>query len=146
MPGSVVDDVARSEGFLINRRRSSLYMPYFFIAPAFALYLVLGGILVVACRVIDSRRRLLSYVWRIWLWGGIGFVVANMLLVAILYVPLTHLAVSGSAKPSHEIVDIIVGVAVLLGPFVASVFGLLVGAGADAYLAWRINRVARANG
>jgi hypothetical protein len=69
-----------------------------------------------------------------------------MLLVAILYVPLAHLSVSGSAKSSHEFVGIIVVVAVLLGPFVASVFGLLVGAGVGAYLASRIDRVARANG
>jgi hypothetical protein len=115
-------------------------MPYFFIAPAFVFYVVLGGMLVVACRVIDSLRRFSSYVWRIWLWGGIGVVVGNALLVAILYVPLTHIGVSGSAKSSHDIVGIIVGVAVLLGPFVASAFGLLVGAAAGAYLAWRINR------
>ena len=115
-------------------------MPYFFLAPGFALYLILGGILILACRVIDSLRRFFSYVWRIWVWGGIGFIVANALLVAILYVPLTRIGVTGAARSSNDIAGIIIGVAALLGPFVASAFGLLVGAGVGAHLAWRTTR------
>jgi NADH:ubiquinone oxidoreductase subunit 6 (subunit J) len=82
-------------------------------------------------------RVLRSYAWRMWLWGSLGLIVANLALIAIL-VPIfgrtgvPHGSVPFGDNRTEALTDLLV-----FGPLVASTIGLLAGTGLGFRLAAR---------
>jgi hypothetical protein len=92
-------------------------MPYFFILPLFALWLLLGVASSVGLRF-TRWRRWAPYAWAITLGSLLGFVAGNAVL----------LLATGLAA------------LVFVGPFAASALGALGGAGAGALLLYALRR------
>jgi hypothetical protein len=112
-------------------------MPYTFALAGFALLFSLGVLITAMSFLLGSLRGLRPYAWRALLWGSIGFLVANALLLAILAYPLTHMGVAGTSGGATDFLSIILGAAVVFGPLVASGFGIIVGALTGCYLGRR---------
>jgi len=112
-------------------------MAYLLALAGFALFFAFGAIGTASSFLFGSLRRLRPYAWRAWLWGSIGFFVANVLFFAIIAYPLTHIGIAGSRAGSTNIPDIILGAAVAFGPLVASTFGVVAGVFAGRYFARR---------
>jgi hypothetical protein len=112
-------------------------VPYVFVIAGFAIFFVFGTVTTASSFVFSSLRWLWPYAWRVWLWGSIGFIASNTFLAALLYRVLTHISVSGVATPNRDTVDVLVDVAVDVGPLVVSAVGIVGGSVLGLYLAWR---------
>jgi hypothetical protein len=101
---------------------------YFFVLPAFFLWLIIAGALVVATKRISRIHSAYSIVWRISLWGTLGFIAANALFIVLLISGFSALDVS-SASPSfiHNTLQFLFGLIAIGGPVIASFLGWLVG-------------------
>jgi hypothetical protein len=102
-------------------------MPYTFALAGFAFFFVLGAIGTASSFLFASLHDLRPYVWRAWLWGSIGFLVTNALLLAIIVYSLMHVGIAGNSDGRTEALGMIIGAAVAFGPLVASASGILLG-------------------
>ena len=116
-------------------------MPYFFILPAFVLYVVAMTAAIVVTWVHRPIAYLRRYFLSILLWSSIGFVVSTLVYV-ILFVTsvsaINNLVHGGSSVAG----GIAMGAVVFVVPFVAAATGVIGGA---AYGLWKTrgkNRVA----
>jgi hypothetical protein len=112
-------------------------MPYAFALAGFALFFFLGAIITAMSFLLGALRGVRPYAWRALLWGSIGFLAANALLLAILAYPLMHMGVAGGSGSSTDFASMILGAAIVFGPLIASGFGIVVGALTGCYLGRR---------
>lgn len=111
-------------------------MTYFFILPAFVVWLIIG----VAFLVFVRTRPLYPYAWRVVLWSSVGFVITNVLLLIVV---AGAMALMGPAPAEAErtmgrdALQLIVGLGAFVGPVFASLLGWVAGAGAGVLLARR---------
>jgi hypothetical protein len=112
-------------------------MPYAFALTGFALFFALGAIGTASSFLFASLRGIRPYVWRVWLWGSIGFLVTNALLLAIIVYSLMHVGIAANTDRRTEILGMILGVAVAFGPLVASLSGIFLGVFAGCYFGRR---------
>src|SRR5580692_3212856 len=116
-------------------------MPYFLVAAAFAMFTVGAAIGTVFARVFVPLRSVFPFVWRIWLWGSLGFLVANALfLLGFWSVLLPVMDVKSLPSWLHGILSVVAGVTVVLGPFIISGVGVGGGALLGCVFAWRSGR------
>jgi hypothetical protein len=106
---------------------SSSRMPYAFALTGFALFFALGVIGTASSFIFASLRGLRPYAWRAWLWGSIGFLVTNALLLAIIAYCLLHVGIASNSDGRTEVLGMILGAAVAYGPLAASAFGIILG-------------------
>ena len=110
-------------------------MPYFFIFPLFALWLLLGIASSIALRF-TRLQHLAPYAWAITLGSLLGCMAGNAVLLL-----LTGLAVHAPVpEVAREARGIGVAAAIFLGPFAASALGALTGAGAGPLLLYVLRR------
>ena len=115
-------------------------MPYFIILPAYVALLLFLIVAAVVTRCVASWRAASGYIV-----GGTvgtlpGFIIANVIvtLAGILPVLLTQKI---SPPPwLQQVVAIIVGFILILGPFVASAIGVALGFAAGAFFVFRRRR------
>jgi hypothetical protein len=112
-------------------------MPYAFALAGFALLFALGAIGTASSFLFASLRGLQPYAWRAWLWGSIGFLVANALLLAIIAYPLMHVGIVGNPGGRTDVLGMILGAAVVFGPMAASALGITIGALVGCYFGKR---------
>jgi hypothetical protein len=112
-------------------------LPYFVALAGFLAFTLAGAFTTLAAWWFAPLRALLAFAWRIWLWGSIGFVAANIALFAILFPFLSGLGISGGSPSHTDWVALSLGVLVVLGPPLASASGVILGAALGCYLAWR---------
>lgn len=102
-------------------------MSYFFVLPLFALWLIVAVVAVMLARKRPRLQPAYPYVVRICAWATIGIVLANIVLVLAL-------VFSGAQLPERPIdfidkaVVLVWGIALLLGPMLATVTGWFSGA------------------
>ena len=87
--------------------------------------------------VFSGLRPLLPFAWRMWLWGTIGLLAANALLIAILIPMLSGVAIVRGPAPSGDVRAALLRGLTILGPLVVSVVGVLLGTGLGFRLANR---------
>ena len=114
--------VASSWGVTFSSR-----MPYDLALTGFAVFSVLGAIGTASSFLVASLRSLRPYAWRAWLWGSVGFLVANAILFAIIAYSLMHVGVAGNSDSRTESLGMIIGATVVYGPSAASALGVIVG-------------------
>ena len=102
-------------------------MPYTFAIAGFALFFALGAIATASSFLFASLRRLRPYAWRVWLWGSIGFLVTNAVLLGMLAYSLMHVGIAGNSDSRTEALGMIIGAAVVYGPSAASALGITIG-------------------
>ena len=103
-------------------------MAYFFILPAFAIWLVVAAIGLVLIRANPSFSAARPYAWRVVLWSTCGFVVANVFLVVVVAGAANLLGPGATERTmARDALQLIVGLGAILGPILASVVGWLGG-------------------
>jgi hypothetical protein len=112
-------------------------MPYDFALAGFALFFALGAIGTASSFLFASLRGLRPYAWRAWLWGSIGFLVTNVVLLAIIVYSLMHVGIAGNSDSRTEFLGMILGAAVVYGPSAASALGIVIGTLAGCYFGKR---------
>jgi len=112
-------------------------MPYAFALAGFALFFALGAIGTASSFLFASLRGLRPYAWRAWLWGSIGFLVTNALLLAIIVYSLMHVGIAGNSDSRTEVLGVIIAATVVFGPSVASGLGIIIGVLAGCYFGKR---------
>jgi hypothetical protein len=111
-------------------------MPYFIVIAGFIVFTVAAAAGTALAWFYRPLRPVFPFTWRAWLWGTVGFVVANALLVGAV-----ALVLRPEVSPASQYADIVRGVAlaaVVIGPFVASGAGLMIGVLFGCYLGWRV--------
>jgi hypothetical protein len=103
-------------------------MPYTFALAGFALFFALSAIATASSFLFASFRRLRPYAWRVWLWGSVGFLVTNAVLLVILAYSLMHVGIAGNSDSRTEVLGMVLGAAVVFGPSAASALGIIMGA------------------
>jgi hypothetical protein len=72
-----------------------------------------------------------------WLWGSIGFVMANLLLLAILFPFLSGIGIAGGPARHVDVLGFVLAGLVVLGPLLFSSVGIILGCLYGWRLAWR---------
>jgi hypothetical protein len=102
-------------------------MPYFFIVPAYVLLLLVLGIAAFVARMSPGLRGSNSYII-----GGMigtlpGFIVANVLVTLAGILPAVIADQFSLPDGLKQVCGVFAGVALLLGPFIASAVGVVFG-------------------
>lgn len=112
-------------------------MAYFIILPVWVLVLLGMAALTVATRMVPRWSPIFPYAWRVLLWSSVGFLVANALLW------LGEAAIVGAGRPADAeqsgpaALQAALGLALILGPVIASMAGFGTGTGVALFLARR---------
>ena len=114
-------------------------MPYFFILPAFVLYLAGMLIAVLIATFYQPASWLRPILTSVLIWSSIGFVV-SMLLFLLLVLAIMEVAAPLYSREPSTVLGVAMGVVVFLGPFVASGLGL---GGGALFALWRQYRRGR---
>ena len=101
-------------------------MPYFFILPAFVLFVVTLGVAMVVTSFYQPAARLRPYLVSVLIWSSLGFALSTILYVGALAAAAVVMDRLLAGKPS-TIGGIAMGIVVFIGPFVAAAVGLVGG-------------------
>src|ERR1044071_6535749 len=92
-------------------------MAYFVIVPAFALWLLAAAAALVAAKFVPRLAAVYAYVLRILIWGTVGFVAANALLICFLALGLVALErTESSQSTAHDVLQMAWGLTAIGGP------------------------------
>ncbi len=111
-------------------------MPYFFVAAGFILFTVAAASGTALTWFYRPLRPVFPFTWRAWLWGTVGFAIANALLIGVV-----ALLLGADVSSAPQYANVVGGVAVaamVIGPFVASGAGVVIGILFGCYLGWRV--------
>lgn len=117
-------------------------MPYFFIAAAFVVISLAGLAATITTRFFGPLRMLFPYTWRAWLWGTVGFLIANGVFISLLAWAVNSPIWPARGSPGDSASFLFVA-GILLAPFLVSVLGATAGIGLGLYLAWTKRRTIR---
>jgi hypothetical protein len=109
---------------------------YFFILPAFALWVFTLGALTLAGRYIHRLQPVFPFIWRIFLWSCIAFILAQIPILLLFLLP----ALGWIAEKPSDIVAILYAGSLIFGPVVVSAIGILGGSAFGVWLALRAKR------
>ena len=121
-------------------------MLYFFILPAVALATFAMSVVSLICRLVTRLRWAYPYAWRVLVWSVVGFVVANIPIVALYLLPLLFVQSGADPKAIGKPVAIVFAAGLFLGPLVALVVGYGGGAVLGLWFGFKATRVRLRNG
>ena len=102
-------------------------MTYFFIFPAFLIYLLICGVLLLIAAIARPAKFLFPYLWRPFLASILGFFAANISLWAIVLALAKTLNTANPSDKIRELLGVPAGLALLLGPIPVSIIGVISG-------------------
>jgi hypothetical protein len=111
-------------------------VPYVFAFIEASLFTALGVVVTLTTLLVASFRHFLGFAWRLWLWGSIGFVIGNLLLLAILSPFLVGVGIAGGAPRHTGVWDYVLLGLVLFGPLLVSTLGI----GLGCWFGWSLAR------
>lgn len=111
-------------------------MPYFFILPAFVLYVVAFGVAILLASLYKPAAPLRPYLTAMLGWSCVGFVAATLVYAALFMASAFVLRRFVSAR-APTTAGVMMGLLVFVAPFVASLVGVVGGA------VFGIKRIAR---
>ena len=115
-------------------------MPYFIILPAYVFLLLVLATAAIIARFVEKWRPASGYIVAGTVGTLPGFLIANVLVTVIGLLPviITH----NSSPPDwlHQTASVVSLGALMIGPFLASAVGVLLGFAAGAYFVFRRRR------
>ncbi len=102
-------------------------MTYFFILPAFLVYLLTYAAILLISAFLGPAKPLFPYIWRTFLLSIIGFFAANIFLWAFILGLAKMIDVVKPSDQIHKLIGIPSGLALFLGPIPASFIGIILG-------------------
>ncbi len=115
-------------------------MPYFFILPIYCLLLVALGAAAVVARCVAEWRPASGVIVGGMVGSLAGFIAANVIITGVGLMPVmvgNHFAAAGWER---QVAGIFAAVMLLLGPFVASAMGVVIGFAAGVVVVLRRRR------
>jgi hypothetical protein len=91
------------------------------------LLTITGSVGTLVTLAVSSLRPMFPVVWRMWLWGTLGVIVANAALVAVLVPSLSRIGIAHGPPPFQDRRTELIRTLLIVGPLVVSVVGLLLG-------------------
>src|SRR5207245_405441 len=95
-----------------------------------------GAVAALATAFFSPLRGLLDFAWRMWLWGSVGFIIGNVVLLAILFPFLSNVGIVGGAPRHPDVLGSVLLGLTLLGPLLFSSVGVILGC----LYGWRLAR------
>jgi hypothetical protein len=109
-------------------------VPYAF-ALLEAVVFTMAGVLATLTAVFFSPfKHVLAFAWRMWLWGSLGFIIANLVLLAILFHFLSGIGIAGGAPQHNDVLGFVLLGLVTFGPLLFSSAGVILGS----WYGWRL--------
>ncbi|MES2018195.1 MAG: hypothetical protein V4484_17040 [Pseudomonadota bacterium] len=103
-------------------------MAYVFILLAFVLWLLFAAAAMLTTRLTPRLATVYPYAWRVSLWGTVGFLVANAMLLGLLALGFMAMDTRHPAPSlTQDAAKIAWALAALGGPFIASALGWMAG-------------------
>lgn len=120
-------------------------MLYFFILSAFAVAVLVMGVVVMGTRYVEPLRPIYPFAWRVLLWSSLGFLSANGLWL-LLVSQVSASSGAGAVATMSTVVKIGYAVLLVFGPVMLSVAGFVGGAVLGLVLAFFASRRNAARG
>ena len=111
-------------------------MPYAFALLEAVIFTVAGAVATLATALFSPLRDLLAFAWRMWLWGSVGFIVGNVVILAILFLFLSNVGIAGGAPRYPVVRGFVLPGLTLLAPLLFSSVGVILGC----LYGWRLAR------
>ena len=111
-------------------------MPYVFALLEAVVFTLAGAAATLTAAFFSPWKHLLAFAWRMWLWGSIGLIIGNLLLLAILFPLFSGVGIAGGASPRTDVLGFVLLGLVLFGPLLFSSAGVILGS----WYGWRLAR------
>jgi hypothetical protein len=111
-------------------------VPYVFALLEAVVFTVAGAAATLATAFYSPLRELRAFAWRMWLWGSVGFVIGNAVLLVILFPFLSGIGIAGGAPPHTDVLGFALLGLALFGPVLFSSAGVILGC----LYGWRLAR------
>jgi hypothetical protein len=114
-------------------------VPYVFAllgAMVLVAFTIAGAAATLTAVFFSPFKHLLAFAWRMWLWGSVGFFIANAMLLAFLFPFLSDIGIAGGAPQYPDVLGFIRSGLVLFGPLLFSTAGVILGS----WYGWRLAR------
>ena len=111
-------------------------MPYVFALLEAVVFTMAGAAATLTAAFFSPFKHLLAFAWRMWLWGSIGFIIANVILLAILFPFISGIGIAGGAPRHPDLLGFVELGLVLFGPLLFSSAGVILGS----WYGWRLAR------
>ena len=111
-------------------------MPYAFALFEAVAFILVGATVTLATAFLSALRHLLAFAWRMWLWGSIGLIIGNVVVVALQFYFLTGVGIAGGSPRHTDLSTLFLTGLVLFGPLLFSSLGIILGC----FYGWRLAR------
>ena len=111
-------------------------MPYVLALLEAVVFTMAGAAATLTAAFFSPAKHLLAFAWRMWLWGSIGLIIANAMLLAILLPFLSDVGIAGGAPRHNDVLGFVLLSLVVFGPLLFSSAGVILGS----WYGWRLAR------
>ena len=101
-------------------------MPYFFILPAFVVWVVAVAAAILFATLWRPAAHLRPYLTSVLAWSSVGFVLSTLAYAGVLVAAVVTIQRLAGSRPS-TVGGVLMAVVIFIGPFVAAALGLLGG-------------------
>jgi hypothetical protein len=101
----------------------SLPVPYIFALVEVATFTLAAAVFTLTCAFFFHY--FLAFAWRMWLWGSIGLIVTNLVLVASLFPLFVGVGIAGAPRTSAR--DFALTELILYAPLLVTTLGIVLG-------------------
>ena len=115
-------------------------MPYFIIIPAYLLLLIVLIVTAIIVRFVPRLQPASGYILGATVGTLPGFIAANLIVTLAGLLPVMVAQKVSPPQWLHNAVTVLVAAALLVGPFVASAIGTIVGCAAGVYFVFKRRR------
>jgi hypothetical protein len=111
-------------------------VPYAFALFEAVVFILVGATVTLSTAFLSAFRHLLAFAWRMWLWGSIGLIIGNVVVLALQLYFLSGIGIAGGPPRHTDLSNLFLTGLVLFGPLLFSSLGIILGC----LYGWRLAR------